>query len=170
MKALTVHQPYATFLARGIKAYETRGWYTPHRGELAIHAGKSTESLETLQALYQRERVSGKALNDPSLDLMVKASRDLAGATGLTQYGELYPLGCVLGVVELVDCIATARLRRLTPLEWRLGDFEDGRFAWQVKVVEVFAEPVAWRGAQGLWDWSPPVSSSGAGITGRMLV
>lgn len=39
MKALTLHQPWATLVALGIKTVETRSWYTPYRGPLAIHAG-----------------------------------------------------------------------------------------------------------------------------------
>jgi hypothetical protein len=40
VKALTLHQPWATAIAEGIKAIETRSWSTAYRGPLAIHAGK----------------------------------------------------------------------------------------------------------------------------------
>lgn len=43
MKALTVCQPYAHLIATGEKRVENRRWATPHRGLLAIHAGKSLE-------------------------------------------------------------------------------------------------------------------------------
>lgn len=46
MKALTICQPYAELIARNIKPIENRTWPTPYRGDLLIHAGKSTEWLD----------------------------------------------------------------------------------------------------------------------------
>lgn len=46
MKALTICQPYAELIARGVKPIENRTWYTPYRGPLAIHAGKSREWMD----------------------------------------------------------------------------------------------------------------------------
>lgn len=39
MKALTVFQPYAWLIVKGIKPIENRTWSTRHRGPLLIHAG-----------------------------------------------------------------------------------------------------------------------------------
>lgn len=39
MKALTVKQPWASWIANGDKPLETRTWSTTYRGPLAIHAG-----------------------------------------------------------------------------------------------------------------------------------
>lgn len=38
MKVLTLHQPWASLVAHGVKSIETRSWSTKHRGPLAIHA------------------------------------------------------------------------------------------------------------------------------------
>lgn len=46
MKALTVCQPYAELIARGLKPIENRTWPTACRGPLAIHAGKSREWMD----------------------------------------------------------------------------------------------------------------------------
>lgn len=40
MKALSVHQPWASMIARGDKGIETRTWPTNHRGELLIVSTK----------------------------------------------------------------------------------------------------------------------------------
>ncbi|WP_409175497.1 hypothetical protein [Brevibacillus fortis] len=32
MKAITIHQPFATLIALGEKRFETRGWATRYRG------------------------------------------------------------------------------------------------------------------------------------------
>ena len=44
MKALTIREPYATLVAKGIKKYEFRSWNTHYRGDLYIHAAKGIYS------------------------------------------------------------------------------------------------------------------------------
>lgn len=46
MKALTICQPYAELIARGLKPIENRTWPTRYRGQLLIHAGKSREWMD----------------------------------------------------------------------------------------------------------------------------
>lgn len=53
MKALTLHQPWATLVAIGAKTVETRGWATKHRGPLAIHAGTAREHPMHLPPLWK---------------------------------------------------------------------------------------------------------------------
>jgi hypothetical protein len=45
MRALTILQPWAEMIARGVKRIENRTWRTSHRGPLTTHAGKSRKSL-----------------------------------------------------------------------------------------------------------------------------
>lgn len=40
MKALSVRQPWANFIADKLKTIETRSWYEKHRGPLLIHSSK----------------------------------------------------------------------------------------------------------------------------------
>lgn len=40
MKAISLHQPWASMIARGKKDIETRGWYTHYRGDLLICSTK----------------------------------------------------------------------------------------------------------------------------------
>jgi hypothetical protein len=40
MKALSIHQPWASLIVHGIKTVENRKWRTNHRGPLLIHAGR----------------------------------------------------------------------------------------------------------------------------------
>jgi hypothetical protein len=46
LNALTVCQPYAELIARGVKPIENRAWPTRYRGPLAIHAGRSRDWLD----------------------------------------------------------------------------------------------------------------------------
>lgn len=49
MKAITIHQPFASAIAFGVKRYETRTWKTHFRGKIAISAGKKTVPEEFKQ-------------------------------------------------------------------------------------------------------------------------
>lgn len=119
MKALTVRQPWASYIAEGRKRYETRSKPTRHRGPLAIHAGKNTEIMAQ------------------------------KGLTGL-------PLGAVVCTVQLVACHRTEDLQDISEEERSMGDFSPGRYAWDLRVVEVFDQPIPARGNQGLWNWTSP--------------
>ncbi len=43
LKVITIKQPFATLIAKGLKQYEFRTWKTKYRGELLIHAGKTID-------------------------------------------------------------------------------------------------------------------------------
>ena len=40
MKAISIHQPWASWIARGLKTIETRSWPTNYRGDLLIASTK----------------------------------------------------------------------------------------------------------------------------------
>lgn len=46
MKAISIKQPWAHLIASGIKTVENRAWYSEHRGDILICAGKSRDELE----------------------------------------------------------------------------------------------------------------------------
>jgi|ERR1019366_4441992 hypothetical protein len=50
MKALTINQPWAEMICRGLKRVENRTWPTNYRGPLAIHVGKSLAWLKAQDA------------------------------------------------------------------------------------------------------------------------
>lgn len=51
MKAITLHQPWASAIALGLKRFETRGFRCHYRGELAIHAGKTIDEEAALRLM-----------------------------------------------------------------------------------------------------------------------
>jgi len=135
-KALTLWQPWASLIIWGEKEIETRGWQRPYRGLLAIHAAKTP----------------------PTLDLMSDTARRNAKAA-MTQHNvtlNALPLGAVLGIVELrvIRPIPSNAKDLISPKEFHFGDYTPGRYAWFVKVVEVFPRPIPAKGMQTLWDWS----------------
>lgn len=63
MKVLTLHQPWASLVALGVKTIETRSWSTSYRGPLAIHAGASfrgiDDELECEEAGWRAAQIGG---------------------------------------------------------------------------------------------------------------
>ena len=66
---LSMHQPWATLLIRGIKMHEGRSWYTPHRGRLWIHAAAKEPEREIIAQMetFYRARSTGMILFEISL-------------------------------------------------------------------------------------------------------
>ncbi|XP_006141795.1 activating signal cointegrator 1 [Tupaia chinensis] len=91
---LSMHQPWASLLVRGIKRVEGRSWYTPHRGRLWIAATAkkpSPQEVSELQATYRLLR--GKDVEFPND----------------------YPSGCLLGCVDLIDCLSQKQFKEKFP-------------------------------------------------------
>ena len=122
MNALTVKQPWAWFIAHGHKRIENRTWPTSYRGPLAIHAGKSADTLtaHTLDALRQ-------------LDIPVPRPSELT-------------MGAIIGVVELVGCIELAS----APDALREDPWAQGPWLWILANARTVA-PIRYRGQLGLW-------------------
>jgi activating signal cointegrator 1 len=143
MRAISLWQPWATFVALGLKQFETRSWDTAYRGPLLIHAAKKPIDRDTQELLdYWREKF-GQITNDP----------------------RTYPLGCLVAKVELVQTYPTKYIHWqqryqglqivIPELEYELGNYDEGRFAWKLDNVEPLKEPIPYKGSQGffnVWD------------------
>ncbi len=101
MRALSLWQPHAEAIARGLKIWETRGWFDQYRGPLAIHAAKK----EFRERDYPWEWFSE-----------AKKRLSLAGCP-------LHKLdyGKVICVADVVDCVPTAAVRALAGAEMDRG-------------------------------------------------
>lgn len=83
LKALTLHQPWASLVAVGAKTIETRSRRISHRGPLAIHAGKEMRPFWEIWDEGHQVAGSGAArvidalapLEIDPLDLATEASR-----------------------------------------------------------------------------------------------
>ncbi|ALS27177.1 PUA-like domain-containing protein [Paenibacillus sp. 32O-W] len=145
MKAITIHQPWATLIALGEKRFETRGWKTNYRGPIAIHASKQ------LLYDYRLPKLSGRLW-----ELGLRKEED-------------FPLGCVIAIADLVECwpvrahigkevhlffprSGRSRFLDKEGTEVAFGDFTPGRYAWELANVQCI-EPVPVKGQQGLWNW-----------------
>jgi hypothetical protein len=123
MRALTILQPWAELIARGVKRVENRTWKTPHRGPLAIHAGKSRKVMES---------------EDPS-EWPERYGIEMPRAEELT-------FGAIIAIAELVDCVRVEDL----PDELRGHPFAEGPWCWVLNEVRRIV-PVRCKGAQLVW-------------------
>ncbi len=46
IKAISLHQPWASLIAMGLKKFETRSWLTNYRGKLVICAAKKNSKQQ----------------------------------------------------------------------------------------------------------------------------
>jgi hypothetical protein len=141
MKALTLWQPWASFIAVGAKRIETRSWPTAWRGPLAIHAARRA----------------------PDAELPTRLERIAVEKLGLG-WRDRIPLGSIVAVcrVARVETTDAARLDyRTSSLELALGNYAPGRFAWVLEDVRALPEPVPAIGAQGLFLCKAPPGFEG---------
>lgn len=143
MKCFSLWQPWATLIAIGAKSIETRGWYTPYRGPLAIHAAK------------KRDR-------DSLLLCMEEPFRSFLVDAGIQKIGDL-PFGAIVAVVDLVDCIEIidtgcllvyklANDERIYEPEHSFGDYTPGRFAWKLANLRRLEHPIPCIGRQQIFN------------------
>jgi activating signal cointegrator 1 len=142
MKAISLHQPWASLIMLGEKRIETRDWCPPRAllGErIAIHAAK---------------RIDECVLHPPFSRFFPEPYR--------------VPLGALLGSVVLdsawqIDRTLTASElleRNGAEHERVFGDYTPGRFAWLLRDVRVLEVPIPFRGAQRWFDVpEPPLGS-----------
>lgn len=146
MRAISLTQPWATLMASDAKRYETRDWRTRERGWIAIAASKGFPPDE-------REL----CLTEPFKSAILtagywKIAPSLGGSKGRTSPPYL-PLGVIVCLVKLVDCIATAAdgaAQRLTrrpsvepaPHEQEFGNYAPGRYVFITRDVLRLRKPV----------------------------
>lgn len=137
VRAITLHQPWATLIALGVKTIETRSWLpSPKLFDpgltLLIHAG---QKLDVEACHYE-----------PAIAAALKAG-------GVGRPADL-PTGAVVAVGNVYRAdrhpggLASATAAEQAPF----GHFGPGRCYWMFSsTVDRLPSPVAARGRQGLW-------------------
>lgn len=145
MRAITLHQPYASLVALGAKSNETRSRSLKYRGPLLIHA-----AMKIPKHLLQ-------VISSPPFNLYIKDQ-------------QLLPLGAIVAVAEMYDDVEadtyvdevarkarTADGKKLQMMrhELQFGNYETGRRVWRLRNVTAI-DPIPISGQQGIWI--PPQS------------
>lgn len=122
MKALVVSQPFASFIALGLKTFETRTWRSSHRGPLVICAGRRDHEIMGLLP----------TITDlPGLPISGLLRQALAAAHRSAQATIGYPRGVALAIARMDGCRAMTSADE----ERALCPWDDGRLAWEFPTV-----------------------------------
>lgn len=154
MRALTLHQPWASLIAVGAKTIETRGRRTSYRGPLLIHAGKAIPDpmlLEGFWPLLTDEQ--NLVVDDLTLGAVVASCQlidcvEIGGpttfSTGIVEGEEPETAGMdvivhhpALGILD--ECLILDRWHggcEDVSDQLPFGDFSPGRYAWLLDDVK----------------------------------
>jgi hypothetical protein len=138
MKALTIWQPWASAMFTPLKRFETRSWAPPSSllgKRLAIHAAKQDNAA--LRAYWDR---------------LPQEEKNILAAIGIAGYADM-PRGCIVGTGMLSQIHKTENITGfLEPWELKWGEYESGRYAWELSDLDLFKSPVKCTGRQGLFN------------------
>ena len=130
MRAISLWQPWASAIALGVKRVETRHWSTQYRGALAIHAARRWTHEQKSFAFME---------------------------VSLGRLPNLLPLGAVVAVCRLADCVPTEDLMAgriqygINPVERIYGNYDPGRFGWLLEDIRPLPEPITFKGGQSFF-------------------
>jgi activating signal cointegrator 1 len=139
MRAITLHQPWASLIAVGAKRIETRSWPTPYRGWLAIHAGKTFPP--------DAERL---CLQRPFSAALLRAGLPSLPRGAVVAVAHLHRVGRI-GRRADGAVIVDGRDLPVEGDELAFGDYTPNRFGWVLTNVHPLPAPIPCRGMQGLW-------------------
>ncbi len=137
MKCLSIQQPWAQYIAAGIKDIENRTWELksfPQR--VLIHTGKKKqfESTDELPLLYQ---------------LIIENAERL----GIVPFIEDMPTGAIIGVVDIVDCTTND----VASSDWAATseDPDHPIYNFHLANARLFKNPILnVKGKQGIFEYS----------------
>lgn len=137
IKAISLHQPWASLIPMGLKKYETRSWSTSYRGPLLICAAKKFSIHQKLTHNY----------------FINKYQQILVDTDNYIEWDDL-PFGCAVALVELTDCIKMTQtfINQQLQSELDTGDWRVGRMAWQLENIQRIIRPIPITGRQGLFN------------------
>ncbi|MCG6137675.1 MAG: ASCH domain-containing protein [Nostoc sp. LLA-1] len=137
IKAISLHQPWASLIPMGLKKYETRSWSTNYRGPLLICAAKKTSREQKLYHQY----------------FLTKYQELLTDTDNYVDWDDL-PFGCAVALVDLTACIRMTQtfINEQPQTELDTGDWRLGRFAWKLDNIRRIVPAIPITGKQGLFN------------------
>ena len=126
MKVLSIKEPFATLIKDKVKIYETRSWKTNYRGVIYIHASLSLSKSENVKK-------ANKYLKSNIKPGYILCKCKL--------------LNCIPMTKEFIDYICNKTN------ESDYGSYTEGRYAWELEVIEVLNEPISAKGKLGIWNY-----------------
>lgn len=125
MKVISIKEPYATLIKENIKNIETRSWKTNYRGEIYIHASKTSS------------KITDKKLLELTKNLKPSNGNIIAKAT---------LVDCKYMDKEFINEI------KQNKTEYLCGDYKEGRYAWILKDIKKI-KPIKAKGKLNIWNY-----------------
>ncbi len=126
--ALSVKQPWAFLIAHGLKPIENRTWSTRFRGRIYVHASQWAD-----------------------LEGSATAYRNLVRHVGIEEADRLWRqperswYGCIVGEVDIVDCVETSSSH------WFVGPY-----GFILANPDPYVKPIRYRGRPGFFKVALP--------------
>lgn len=130
MKALSIRQPWAWLICKGIKDIENRDWHTEFRGRIYVHAPKfwdavfPEEIFDIMVDAGQEEQIIG---------LRDWWAKEAIRTDGITSQ--------IIGEVDIVDCIPKSQSL------WFAG-----RYGFALANPTLYEKPILCRGRLGFFE------------------
>lgn len=144
MYALSLWQPWASFIAVGIKPFETRDWKPPKwliGQRIAIHAAKKSVHRDD-RSWADEQGVRDLPLGAVVCTAVLRGAYHCAGLVTTTPTA-IATMGQVPGSPN----------QPIIAID-EFGDYTAGRWAWWLADIEKFDPVIPAKGAQGFWKWA----------------
>lgn len=149
MHAITLHQPWASLIAAGIKDKETRSWAPPKAligQRIAIHAALRRPS-KLLYPVKDGSAYGFLDVQDMPRGAVVATAR-LQAAYQICGKDECFLYApCCKACEDLTEC----HRELYEPDDY--GDYSVGRWVWFLEDVQPLEEPMPAKGGQKFWWW-----------------
>ena len=144
MKAITLHEPWASLIREGKKTVETRSWPAPRPWgrRIGIHAGKKVDR-EFLRSVSPMPVHPGRMV----------ATAILGGCYRVYGHREVMSRG----EPRWAAICYNHQGEEVLVGEDRYGDFSIGRWLWLLTDIQPLEYPVLAVGHQGFWVWDDPM-------------
>jgi len=136
--AISLWQPWASFISAELKPFETRAWKPPKwliGKRIAIHAAKKIPDR------VDREWAAHHRLSEIPFGAVV-CTAILRGAYQMPTEDENFG-----ALVQGSPKLAAIRIDEF-------GDYSPGRWAWWLTDIERFEPPIPARGSRGFFEWN----------------
>ena len=148
MKALTIHQPWASLIVHGLKPFEWRGWACPKwmvGQTVVIHAGAIGARKGIHHLLARDDHIAASC--GPGVDVAaIRVALERAASNPT-----LMPLRAGLGTATLGEPMLADQVYHRQGL--KIGGEGPWNWGWPLSDVVRWDEPVPASGAQGFWEW-----------------
>lgn len=136
LRGLSMWQPWAGLLAQGIKKFETRPWHMSWKGDVAICSTKGGPSPKAATELLRVMRLD--LTEEQKLLCSIRGV-----ALAVARFGRIH------------TSLEMWQSKLVSRQELAMGNYEPGRYAWEVVQVELLRQQYAINGRQRLWRVSP---------------